>query len=59
MNDQQKEYGTPRLSQVIASSIALSAENLAGRIMADVAEWRGKAGQSDDITLVVLKRKSQ
>jgi serine phosphatase RsbU (regulator of sigma subunit) len=59
MNDQQKEYGTPRLAQVIASSIALSAENLAGRIMADVAEWRGKAGQSDDITLVVLKRKSQ
>jgi sigma-B regulation protein RsbU (phosphoserine phosphatase) len=55
MNDHKKEFGDARLAQAVAAAAALPAEAVADKVMAAVGAWRGKAAQSDDITLVVLK----
>ncbi len=58
MNTAKKEYGTARLVKAVAAASSLPAEEMAAHIMTDLNAWRGKASQSDDITLVVLKRKT-
>jgi len=56
MNEQKKEYGTARLAKALEEGAELSPEELSEKIMKNLAQWRGRAPQSDDITLVILKR---
>ncbi|HEV3253389.1 MAG TPA: GAF domain-containing SpoIIE family protein phosphatase [Candidatus Acidoferrales bacterium] len=48
-------FGTERLRQVVASVAALSASDIADRLIAAVEEYSGGAPAMDDRTLVVLK----
>jgi len=59
MNEERREYGVDRLAKIVSASRSLQVEQLADRVMADVAAHRGKAPQSDDITLVVLRRQTR
>jgi serine phosphatase RsbU (regulator of sigma subunit) len=57
MNAKKEELGEARFTAALALALDRSAAEIAAQIIALVAKWRGETPQSDDITLVILKRK--
>lgn len=51
-----EEFGEPKLEEVSKANLALSAENLLATIVTSVREHSKGTTQSDDITMIVLKR---
>jgi sigma-B regulation protein RsbU (phosphoserine phosphatase) len=56
MNESEEEYGEERFFSTIEKNSALSSQNLGAEILRDVKEFTCGASQSDDITLMVIKR---
>ncbi|UCF17234.1 MAG: SpoIIE family protein phosphatase, partial [Phycisphaerales bacterium] len=56
MNGQWEQFGTERLKAVIKQNSEASSEELAERILEAVRQFTSGAAQSDDITLLVLRR---
>ncbi len=56
-NPQEQEYTDERLSQLLTKSGQLSCQALIDTVRADVKAFADGAEQSDDITLLALKRK--
>ena len=53
----EKEYGDDRLKDCLAKHSGNSCQQIIDAIKADVSEFVGEAEQSDDITMLALKRK--
>lgn len=54
-NVDQDHFGEPRLKELIRQNSGQTAGNILNAVLLEVNEFRGKAAQSDDETLVVLK----
>jgi len=52
-------FGEERMLQVISANLGLSTQGIQKAIVASLEEFVDQAPQSDDITLVVIKRESQ
>ena len=55
VNSKNAMYGINRLSNVVASSCRLTAEEIINKILEDISGFSGSQKQYDDITLMVLK----
>ena len=55
-NAQNEEFGDERLEQVLKASLGSSCQQLIDHVVEDVKSYVGDAPQSDDITLLTLKR---
>lgn len=55
---EKEEFGEERLAEVLRASFALPASDMMEKIYADVFGFTGCAEAGDDMTLVVVKRKS-
>ena len=56
INPQEQEYGDERLSMLLDQSSSLNCQEIVDKVKADVKAFAGEAEQSDDITLLALKR---
>ena len=56
MNENEEEYGEERLEQLIIENKNQTTEKIAELIIESVNHYAGALPQSDDITLVVIKR---
>ena len=52
----ENEYGEERLSMLLSHSSKLTCQEIVDKVKADVKAFAGEAEQSDDITLLALKR---
>jgi sigma-B regulation protein RsbU (phosphoserine phosphatase) len=57
MNPEEKEFGKERLDNAIKGQPGKSCQQVIGTVMAAIKEFANGAEQSDDITMLVLKRK--
>ncbi len=57
MNEDQEEFGVPRLVDVFEAAPPVDAEDTTGRVFLAVHDFAGDADQSDDITCMVLHRR--
>ena len=57
MNEDQEEFGVPRLINVFQVDPPSDAEDTTGRVFEAVHDFAGDADQSDDITCLVLHRR--
>jgi len=57
-NEQEELFGEERLLDVVKANSHLNAQGLLDKIVGAVMTFAGKAEQSDDVTLVILKVKS-
>jgi sigma-B regulation protein RsbU (phosphoserine phosphatase) len=57
-NTQFEEYGDARMEQCLGKLTGLSCQEIIDQQLADVKAFAGEAPQSDDITLMALKRKA-
>jgi sigma-B regulation protein RsbU (phosphoserine phosphatase) len=55
VNSKNAMYGINRLSNVVASSYRLTAEEIIDKILGDISDFSGSKEQFDDITLIVIK----
>jgi phosphoserine phosphatase RsbU/P len=55
-NSELEEYGNARISSLIGSSINESPEQLVNAFLKDIRKFRGASPQTDDMTLMVLRR---
>ena len=53
----EKDYGDERLRKLLGQCSKLSCQEIVDKVKADVKAFVGEAEQSDDITLLALKRK--
>ena len=58
MNERDEEFGEDRLKEVLAANTDKSAHDISEAIVRATDGFREEAPNSDDITLIVLKRKS-
>lgn len=58
MNRAREEFGEERLSAVISANHEESAATIIDRVLGAVAAFTGEAPQSDDMTLMIIKRHS-
>ena len=56
MNEQEEEYGEGRLYNLIESQSDLGSKQLAEEILRDVRNFSSAIPQSDDITMMIIKR---
>ena len=56
MNFSDEEYGEERLENAIRNNLHLSADEMIKEIYKDVERFTKGAPQSDDITMVIIKR---
>jgi sigma-B regulation protein RsbU (phosphoserine phosphatase) len=56
-NELGQFYGKEKLFNLLKNSNSLSAENLGRKIILSVEQFRGEAKVSDDLSLVILKKK--
>jgi serine phosphatase RsbU (regulator of sigma subunit) len=56
MNEQNQEFGEDRFYQLVAQLGQLDARTLIERLVATIAKHRGEAEQSDDLTLIAVRR---
>ena len=54
-NESDQMFGQQRLQEIIQQHGAASAKNINNCVINSVREFRGKASQEDDVTLVVIK----
>ena len=59
LNPQQEEFGEARLSDIVSSSLSLSAAEICKRIAERLQAFVAESPQWDDITLVVMKAKPE
>lgn len=59
LNPQQEEFGEARLSDIVRSSLSLSAAEIGKRIAERLQAFAAESPQWDDITLVVMKAKPE
>ncbi len=57
MNREKQEYGDDRFVAIIKASSGKSAAELVDAVVKDVSAFAGGADQSDDISILVIKRK--
>ena len=57
INTDEQEFGDDRLIKTLENHPGCTCQEMIDAIKADVAEFVGEAEQSDDITMLVLKRK--
>lgn len=50
-----EHFGQQRIERVVAAQTGRRAAEIMAALIASVGEWCGERGQSDDLTLVVLK----
>ena len=55
---EEQQYGETRLEKVITSSLQHEPQKIGNLLMADIEEFVGESPQSDDITMMILKRNS-
>ncbi len=55
VNESGEEFGQKRLVEFLRESRQMSAGDISDKIVAEVAAFRGAAGQNDDLTLVIIK----
>jgi PAS domain S-box-containing protein len=53
-----KMYGLERLSNVVAGSCHLTAQEIMGRVLEDISNFSSGRDQFDDITLIIVKAES-
>ncbi len=56
LNPAKKEFGTSRLDQILRSMGGKSCQQIVESVRAGIADHIGEAEQSDDITMLVVKR---
>jgi sigma-B regulation protein RsbU (phosphoserine phosphatase) len=56
MNENEEEFGEDRLKLIITSNLNLSSKQLAEKIIGEVKNHSVKVPQSDDISLMIIKR---
>jgi len=56
MDAMQEHFGEPRLQELILANRSLSAAEIIDTIISDVRKHAGTNPQSDDITIMVIKR---
>ena len=56
LNPAKKEFGTSRLDQILRSMGGKSCQQIVESVRAGIADHVGEAEQSDDITMLVVKR---
>ena len=59
LNPHQEEFGEERLSDIVRSSLSLSAAEICKRIAERLQAFVAESPQGDDITLVVMKVKPE
>ncbi len=59
MNPEEQEFGEARLQQVVLAAAGKSCAEITEAVLQAVEQFRGNAGQSDDITLLVIKRSAE
>jgi sigma-B regulation protein RsbU (phosphoserine phosphatase) len=55
MNEKQEEYGMERFTALVRDNAQLSSKDFVNAVMQAVAQHRGRAEQSDDITITTLR----
>jgi len=58
MNNRMEEFGDEKLLEIVQSNNSDSANELIEKIIAAVNLHFGDAPQNDDMTIIILKRKS-
>lgn len=56
MNPTGKEYGIERLTELVIQNCNASSQEISNIILQDIKKHAGTAAQSDDITLMIIKR---
>ena len=56
MNENEDEFGEERIKKLMIENSSLSPEKFINLVLEDIAKFRNKAPQSDDITCGVIKR---
>jgi sigma-B regulation protein RsbU (phosphoserine phosphatase) len=56
MNEKEEEFGEERVQNIVENNYHLSAKEIVDKIVAEVRDYAGKVPQSDDITLIVIRR---
>jgi phosphoserine phosphatase RsbU/P len=56
MNNTNEEFGEEKLLSILKSNVNLSAKELIDKIVSEVKTHSSKVEQSDDITLMAIKR---
>lgn len=57
MNKDGEQFGEERLEKLLAKCGGKTSQETIDTVRAAVAEWAGEAEQSDDVTMLVIKRK--
>jgi phosphoserine phosphatase RsbU/P len=52
----EEQYGEERLCRLLADTVGMDAKNIVGQIMKNLDEFTGDTPQSDDITMLIIKR---
>lgn len=55
-NERGEDYGDGRLFEILASNAGATASELTQAVIEDLSRHRGRTAQSDDITILVIKR---
>ena len=58
MNTEFQEYGDDRMTTLLEQQKGMSCDAIIENLLSDIRQFVGSAPQSDDITILVLKRKS-
>ncbi len=56
MNESDEEFTLDRLKEILKNNFELPANSLLNKIIHEVKNHTGKAAQSDDITLIIIKK---
>jgi sigma-B regulation protein RsbU (phosphoserine phosphatase) len=56
MNESKEEFGTARLAETLEDVAMHNCQQIIDTVKADIATFVGEAEQSDDITLLAIKR---
>jgi sigma-B regulation protein RsbU (phosphoserine phosphatase) len=56
MNENEEEFGEDRLQEIVEKNYHLSATDMVEHIISEVRDHAGRVSQSDDITLLVIRR---
>ncbi|MBI4788522.1 MAG: SpoIIE family protein phosphatase [Chloroflexi bacterium] len=59
LNAREEEFGADRLASIVAASGHLSSDKLVDEILQSVAEFTGGGPNSDDLTIVAIKRRAE
>ncbi|MCK4632065.1 MAG: serine/threonine-protein phosphatase, partial [candidate division Zixibacteria bacterium] len=55
-NEEEQEFGEERLEKILRENHQLLADEIGHKVYSEVVSFRGKREQSDDITMLILRR---